>query len=48
MVILNSALFPLFSVVGGDPFTWRAGVDGAPADEDGEDAVAVAMFCLVG
>lgn len=43
MVILNSALFPLFSVVGGDPFTWRAGVDGAPADEDGEDAVAVAM-----
>lgn len=42
MVILNSALFPLFSAVGGDPFTWRAGVDGAP-DEDGDDAVAVAM-----
>lgn len=55
MVILSSALFPLFSVAGGDPFTWRAGVDGAPADEDGEDAVAVAMdfsffelLCLMG
>lgn len=44
MVIRNSALFPLFSVAGGDPFTWRAGVDGAPAD--GEDAVAVAMDFL--
>lgn len=46
MVILSSALFPLFSVAGGDPFTWRAGVVGAPADEDGEDAVAVAMDFL--
>lgn len=47
MVILSSARFPLFSAVVGDPFTWSAGVDGAPADEDGglgdEDAVAVAM-----
>lgn len=44
MVILSSARFPLFSVVGGEPFTWSAGVGGAPADEDGdENAVVVDM-----